>query len=108
MPLPKMPQNVRSAAIVSTRICEKARERPKFAKILPTRRGIRLSPAPPTLVVLLLGLLAGCAAQPGAIDSSRHPAPSFAPARAYLLHLPGIGGEMWLDRNLIAGLRDGD
>jgi len=34
-------------------------------------------------------------------------APSTQPSRPYLLHLPGIGGECWLDGALLRGLRQG-
>src|SRR5439155_21717815 len=57
------------------------------------------------LIGLLLMLLAGCAAKLQIASAPPPPAPA---PRAWLLHLPGIGGEMWLDRNLIAGLRDGE
>jgi pimeloyl-ACP methyl ester carboxylesterase len=52
--------------------------------------------------ILLLLMCAGCGAdQPATVMRLS------APPRAYLLHLPGIGGEMRIDRNLIAGLEDG-
>ena len=55
---------------------------------------------PPVLVFLAL-LAPGAAAEPAA-----RPGPNDVNAD-YLLHLPGIGGYRWVDRTMVAGLRQG-
>jgi hypothetical protein len=57
---------------------------------------------------LLLACLVGCSTERAAVDPEPRQAPAAPPAQAYLLHLPGIGGHMAIDDNLIAGLKQGN
>ena len=68
-------------------------------------QSIQRTSASRLLYALALGLLfcSGCALGPRAGFLSAAPGGS----NAYLLHLPGISGERWLDREMVKGLRDG-
>src|SRR5436190_2398093 len=69
-----------------------------------TRDGIRRCASLISHLSWFLILLVGCDAQratPARVASAPDP------PRAFLLHLPGIGGHMRIDDSLIAGLRDG-
>lgn len=55
------------------------------------------------VVLVLVLFVVGCSTQP-ADRPAGWPKP---PAPPYLMHLPGIAGERWIDRNMIRGLREG-
>jgi pimeloyl-ACP methyl ester carboxylesterase len=62
--------------------------------------------------ILLCQALLGCstaaqAQQPAVTSDTAAPTTAQAQPRRYVLHLPGIGGAMRIDRNLVAGLRQG-
>lgn len=64
-----------------------------------------------TLTCIVVGLLALCSPRLSHAEESPSTQPAVATtpadyARSWLLHLPGIGGEMRIDRDFVAGMRD--
>jgi hypothetical protein len=55
-------------------------------------------------VLLLVLILGGCATTQPVAPAATWPKPAVP---AYVLHLPGIAGERWIDRNMIRGLVQG-
>src|SRR5438067_868090 len=70
---------------------------------MPRRRRSILHPLFSVLVFAALAALSGCAAAPAHID----PPPNVPPPPPFHLHLPGISGNRWIDRDLVRGLADG-
>src|SRR4051794_39827239 len=71
------------------------------------------------LALTLLSLIAGCSrpapapqhavsiAAPAPAPPPPPPPPSLPPPEPYVLHVPGISGESWVDHTMIRGLAQG-